>query len=890
MSDAEPMRPDVFCAPGNPASARGNGLHFRLRLGLLMAGWLTLPAWADLETPLRINAGGPEIGDPGGAGHWRSDREFVEGGKVFRLKPGHDLSQAESPGPAELYETVRREDHRYRFEGLPAGDYVVRFHFTDEFASDKRAMDYRINGRLVINNYNIHRAAGSSRQVHIVEVPVRVKRKEPLVIDCLKDKGNDVFEAALEILPFDEEMRKRKPELVSRLGGGSAVNTASSLGQRAAEDPETGPAELTEGREVRLVWLQGDRFSHYTDERDRLVLMGYDSGDGIGERALLREPGAFAKPLFTPDGGGIVYSDRRSGRIRLIDWYAEKPRDLGDGYAADVWRDPETEWDWVYLRRGRGGQDDPIVRRRIDDPSIEEMVWDRTENGQSHSPWFQLSGDGMRFADAFPWNHCGVGDPESGAWKRYSAGCWPGMAPDNSYRMFVFSGNHTEILLFAEGAKNRRTVRLATIPGIAGKKVYFPRWSNDPRLITVAAPEKDHRSEIYLGRFDPSFESIERWARVTRNDKADLYGDAWVQPNPAQRFTRPSRPAEAPTAAPEPLPWPGDPAGLVWLWESADAVNEAPQRAGDPRPHGAKTEWRGRSRPGPFFEMRLDGGFVSAEGGAGGRIAAAARSSGEFSFEMVVTPRPDDPPRPAAAVMAFSDGAGRRNLVLGQQGEDLFLAFGAGPERKLGRIEAGEPHHLLVACRSEEVVAWRNGTEIYRATGAATGIRNWEDLPLTFGAESGGAADWEGTLEAVAFYDRFFDGETVRRHWDASRQRMEARRPIPQAVVEGRLMKATALPEPGDIAPYRRALVENVYEVSRVASGSATAPGTRIVVLQWAILDGKPLPRAESRKEGMTALLTLEPASRHPELEAEFRSSDHAELDAPVYLDVHSHR
>ena len=90
---------------------------------------------------------------------------------------------------------------------------------------------------------------------------------------------------------------------------------------------------------------------------------------------------------------------------------------------------------------------------------------------------------------------------------------------------------------------------------------------------------------------------------------------------------------------------------------------------------------------------------------------------------------------------------------------------------------------------------------------------------------------------------------------------------------------------------YRRALVENVYDVDKLVSGSPLPPGaSRIVVRQWAVMDRESLPSATARKPGASVTLTLEPVADHPELEPEFSSSNHSELDAPVFFDVESHR
>ncbi len=66
------------------------------------------------------------------------------------------------------------------------------------------------------------------------------------------------------------------------------------------------------GEPTRVVWVQDQS----PDNGDTIVtgkllkLMGFDSRDGRGERPILNEVQNYAKPLFTPDGKQIVFSDR----------------------------------------------------------------------------------------------------------------------------------------------------------------------------------------------------------------------------------------------------------------------------------------------------------------------------------------------------------------------------------------------------------------------------------------------------------------------------------------------------------------------------------------------------------------------------------------------------
>lgn len=235
---------------------------------------------------------------------------------------------------------------------------------------------------------------------------------------------------------------------------------------------------------TRLVWCQyvegagDDRFAQGRTTR----LCGFDTEDGAGERVILGKRSSYAKPIFTPDGKRIIYSDRTNKKVYVVNWDGSRRRELCRGYASDAWRDPATGLVWVYVRSGDGGQKDPIRRHRLDKPDVSELVWNRTRTGHSLVPWFHLSADGKRAGGAFPWQSCGVADLTKMTWKKYGSGCWTSIAPDNSYRFFSFNSGHKSIALFDAGGGNKRNVAINGGDHIKSSAVYAPRWSNHPRL------------------------------------------------------------------------------------------------------------------------------------------------------------------------------------------------------------------------------------------------------------------------------------------------------------------------------------------------------------------------------------------------------------------------
>ena len=108
---------------------------------------------------------------------------------------------------------------------------------------------------------------------------------------------------------------------------------------------------------------------------------------------------------------------------------------------------------------------------------------------------------------------------------------------------------------------------------------------------------------------------------------------------------------------------------------------------------------------------------------------------------------------------------------------------------------------------------------------------------------------------------------------------------VERLTMSARLVIPGTIPTPRAIAPYRHALVVNVYEVIRITGGSYSGP--RILVAQWAIRDGRVLASAR-RTAGTIYQLSLEPYDAHPELEGERLVMDDDVPGLRLFYDVGS--
>ena len=303
---------------------------------------------------------------------------------------------------------------------------------------------------------------------------------------------------------------------------------------------------------MRIVWVQDtgngrDVFAHGTNLR----LMGFDTNDGKGERVILGTAGNYAKPLITPRGDRVVYSDRIRKKVYVVNWDGSGLRELFGGIGLALWQDPQNGREWIYYgsEEGKDGRElCPVVYRTLlDSPGAGEIIWNRTQVSVNS---FQLSVDGRIAGGLLPWPDAGVAHLPNRSTKLYAKGCWTSLASVQGNHFFwIFDGAHRNLTIFNLQNEKKWQVNINGAPGMEGHEVYHPRWSNDPRVMTMTGPYKvkgfganpifggGPAVEIYVGRFNAGLTRIESWWRVTRNDKADFFPDVWVVPAKGEKQT-----------------------------------------------------------------------------------------------------------------------------------------------------------------------------------------------------------------------------------------------------------------------------------------------------------------------------------------------------------------
>jgi hypothetical protein len=307
------------------------------------------------------------------------------------------------------------------------------------------------------------------------------------------------------------------------------------------------PAETVSGDELeaftgghtRVVWVVDEGNIDSSAMGDRLTLMGLDSRDGRGRRVILGEPGNFNTPLLTPDGQRIVFSNRITNQISVVNWDGTGRRIIKAGGASDLWEDEEGRV-WVYGQSQNGNPDVPVIRFLLDDPEVEEEVWSATPVQTLSAGAFQVSRDGRRAAGTFPWPNSGIAELPNIAWRKIRDGCWPSMAPDNSYMSWTFDGRHRNLLMTRPGVEEIWRIPLSHAPGVNDYEVYHPRWSNHVQYMAMTGPysmgDKKIKVgsgaegvEIHLGKFRDDFTDIEKWLQLTDSAQGEFFPDVWIE-------------------------------------------------------------------------------------------------------------------------------------------------------------------------------------------------------------------------------------------------------------------------------------------------------------------------------------------------------------------------
>jgi hypothetical protein len=314
-------------------------------------------------------------------------------------------------------------------------------------------------------------------------------------------------------------------------------------------DSEVG---ILTGAHTRVVWVQSE-INDPDAAGDQLILMGFDSEDGKGERVILDQRSSRTMPRLTPRGDRIVFSTRLDPgppEIFVVNFDGTGLRKLADGFAMALWENPSDGSEWVYA-----GNDHEkfrfatVTRFPIDAPAKGELVWNATTVSFEG---FGVTPDGRYLSGMFPWPGAGLADVASKTWKKLGEGCYTSLCYARGPLFWYFDGAHRNVTIVDVDAGTRWMVNLNNAPGFEGAEVSHPRWTNHPRFLTLTGPYNQgggnqsrtggKQTEVYVGRFSADFSRVEAWARVTNNAWGDSHPDVWIDLERSPYPRRPSGP------------------------------------------------------------------------------------------------------------------------------------------------------------------------------------------------------------------------------------------------------------------------------------------------------------------------------------------------------------
>ena len=627
-------------------------------------------------------------------------------------------------------------------------------------------------------------------------------------------------------------------------------------------------------------------------------LHGLDTRDGQGVRVILAKKNTYSRPLLSPDGGTILFTRKVITRpkegdatktfdltVMATDWQGAEPRALAPGYALDMWQAPGGGPVWVYAARDVppthriSWAANKLVRFRLDDPSVEEVVWDQTQISPDNT---QLSADGKRASGQTPWPHGGqyLLSPEGTGFLPTITGCWAAMAPDNSYLSWMLDGNHRMATLFT-AAPERKTwpLRFNEIAGLEKGEIYHPRWTNHARFITLTGPyiaerggeegsiiSKGGRSaEVVIAKLNDTATGFEGSVTLTQNDSTDAYPDVWIAGGDKAVLAAFPQGLSAAEVAHD---WPAEEGKLAFLWEALGQPNQI--RLPDGKSLECHVEAEGAALFGRRMDMQLATGAFKPAALVQSHLVKTMAKDESWTLQAALLPPVVEPSEAGLNGALLELPGWRIELVDGN-----IALYGIA----LNHPPLSLPAHLAIRRDHGNLTVFINGDAL-------------APLPLTplsyvTEAKFGGGMLAAG-LQGISLHLIPLSDEAIKaghQYWKQRIAKALEHNP-PRVRLRGKLVESTGVPTAESIDPYTRAMIACVYEVEEVLEGSYEEK--QILVCHWALMDRRPVAGLP-RKVGDSYELEVEPLDlekHHPELEGQRVLDDTTAFDLEKWYDI----
>ncbi|MEM9481934.1 MAG: hypothetical protein AAGA58_19965 [Verrucomicrobiota bacterium] len=645
-------------------------------------------------------------------------------------------------------------------------------------------------------------------------------------------------------------------------------------------DAKSKEIEAVTGAHTRIVWTKQQN-PDKTDAHGngtQFKLYGFDTRDGKGPRTIFEENGNYARPLLTPDGKRIVFNDKgtykdKKGRkfytpsCYVVNWDGSGLRELGEGYADEVWADPKTGKLWVYVvstfaqREQSAMEGAKLERFLLDDPATRETVFNKATSPNN----IMVSRDGSQIGGLFPWSYGGRLDVNEKEWVKTKKGCWTGISPDNTYVTWTFDGAHKNLWMVPmEG--EMWEVPVNTHPEARGREVYHPRWSNHPLFFTISGPYPNgtrnvegKKVQIYIGEFTTNLAKVKRWVKVTEDHLADVFPDVWIAGG--EQFSLPAKigpdakemelvKGEAKTQlANQPKPLPKAEAavpenGLVFLWINNDERNQIGKGETS---IDCKVEISGRARFGPNFEMRLGGGQATVSGPTSSFSDRNLAGASGATLAFVAAAETNNQ---AGAILEFA------GATVGQDYNSWYLQV-AGKKKTLGSVTPRKAEAFVLTIDANGVTLRNDANLASLKKSGLPALANTAQMQIGDGA-------WDGGLAEMRIYNRAFSEQEVSGLTEAMKATTEAWKAPERITFTGKLKQLGTVGDVDGLGQYRESLVPGLWEVVSVEDGNLEAE--EVAVFHWSIIDMKRLSQFPPAI-GETKQLVIERFDDQPQFE-----------------------
>jgi len=674
-------------------------------------------------------------------------------------------------------------------------------------------------------------------------------------------------------------------------------------------NPSESLSEFADGSRAKVVWARatGDNHSDTFVEKPIHQLWKLDSDVGE-EQLLIEDLGNYRRPLITPDGEGVVYSDHLTNRMHFIQWKGSGRKNLGTGIALDVWEDPKTGKTWIYFapnsELSTGQTKAPSVSRfPLDKPEAREPVWNSSEVGLDN---FHVSKDGKTFTALFPWPQAGVADIAAGTWKKVLRGCWPSQAPDGSGVVWVFDGPHQNVNFFAQSPKDQSwkswKVSVSDHPDLEGHETYHPRFGNHPRLFSVTGPYLHTPDEggphilaggasveIFLGRFAPDLGKVEEWWQITDNQSGDFYPDVWVENGDKAKLdlglVTKNKDEGLPSHALSKTDWPCSTKRLLFAWNNGLVQNQVTLEKAD-KPTSCEISLEGMAFFGRDYDLVLDGGQARTDTATARRFLDMLRERRQGTIQFAVLNGQFNNPGLQPIVRLGTKESGDI-VTIGQiEGHIYLLSPALGIHEPLKGPHLNWNEKTFVSANLKEqsgTVLFGNGTISADVHVAKMTLPGPDEEPyLIFGGTSSAGIYWDGQLEKISLFGRKLNPSEIDSQNDTIFNEISARPKVETIELKAKLVATQPVPSVDSLGAYTRAMVVYTYDVTEVIRGKLDAK--RIQVAHWAVVNRTALGTFPRGVGGNDTWLMIEPFEAHPQLSSE-RISEYG-FDAPLYYDV----